>query len=667
MAEYFTQEHFVLLGNWGGQTYDSSDQAQKDAYDILKAAYRITKAWAEEVQKSLFPEGWIDVRMAPTTQRNKFATYNWAKIYPSENAPEQLAFTVGIAADGFVVKIDTVGLADREAARRAYLDLRGAYDNTSSIVRTLSVSEGLAKQSLSSLVDWTLAAIHSFGFTYEGVAAKLKLEAIPNDLPPTGKDAIPSAGQKPLDREEGGGTAEYPLNRIYYGPPGTGKTFELFSLLKRNYEQAVTSVPLVEWQRAFISEKFASLTWWEGLAAALYDLGGKANVSELLAHPFIQGIAAAKGRTRNQRQTLWGTLQYHSVAESKTVKVEPRFSPAIFDKGAESVWHLAGDWTEACTELIDLVNEHRIGPKHNDTVHRYSFVTFHQSYGYEDFVEGLRPVIDEESETGQVRYEIRPGIFTALCSEARREPEHRFAMVIDEINRGNISKIFGELITLIEPDKREGAANALAVTLPYSRKPFSVPSNVDIIGTMNTADRSLALLDTALRRRFTFVSVNPDTRNQAGAPLHGLNVTMGSGVIEIHRMLAAINDRIEALYDRDHCIGHAYFTPLLKHSDGVSRFDALKKIFRYRVLPLLEEYFFEDWQKIRLVLADNQKVDAACFITESDDQDDHLNRLFGSDHGLDGYTVNRRYAVQDAAFDNIDAYKEIYEPSRAPR
>ncbi len=233
-------------------------------------------------------------------------------------------------------------------------------------------------------------------------------------------------------------------------------------------------------------------------------------------------------------------------------------------------------------------------------------------------------------------------------------------MVIDEINRGNISKIFGELITLIEADKREGAVNAISVTLPYSGESFSVPANIDIIGTMNTADRSLALLDTALRRRFEFVPVMPDARDEPGAPLAGLRVSMGEQLVDVPRMLDAINQRIEMLYDRDHCIGHAYFTPLAQVPDGDERFVALQQVFSTRILPLLEEYFFEDWQKIRLVLADNQKSPAASFVVEGQDQEDDLARLFGSDHGMDSYSTKRHYAVQEAAFSNPDAYIGIY-------
>lgn len=450
------------------------------------------------------------------------------------------------------------------------------------------------------------------------------------------------------------------FNRIYYGPPGTGKTYGVIELLRRDYEQAMTSVTVEEWQSQFIAEKIAPLKWWEGAVLALVDLGGKANVSQVLEHRFIDAIAIAKGRKDNLRQTIWNSLQERTVDESTIVKQTLRFSPQAFGKDDEPVWQLAGEWEEACADLVALVKAYRAGTQSSEILRHYSFVTFHQSYGYEEFVEGLRPVLDDETESGAIRYEIRPGAFKELCRKARLAPDQRFAMVIDEINRGNISKIFGELITLIEPDKREGSEYAISVTLPYSGEAFSVPPNVDIIGTLNTADRSLALLDTALRRRFDFVPVLPDVRDDAGAPLFGLRVTLGEQVIDIPRMLSVINQRIEALYDRDHCIGHAYFTSLTKVPDGDERLVALSQVFSNRIVPLLEEYFFEDWQKIQLVLADNQKPDAARFVVESKDHEDDLACLFGSDHGLDTYATKQRYAVQDASFTNPDAYIGIY-------
>jgi 5-methylcytosine-specific restriction protein B len=461
------------------------------------------------------------------------------------------------------------------------------------------------------------------------------------------------------------------FNRIYYGPPGTGKTYTLMQLLKRDYETQVGSISTEEWRKQFIAEKVAVLKWWEGVAAALYDLGGKARVADIAGHRFIQAIAAAKGRNENILQTIWGTLQTHTVDESSTVKVKRRLTPAVFNKTADSVWQLAGDWQDACADLISLVDQLKAGQQDATTVQRYSFVTFHQSYGYEEFVEGLRPVLDGDGEAGEVAYEIRPGVFKELCRKARQAPEQRFAMVIDEINRGNISKIFGELITLIEPDKRDpldGSKPPVELTLAYSGEKFSVPANVDIIGTMNTADRSLALLDTALRRRFDFVPLLPDTRavkvpdEPHSAPLAGLVVSTDVGAIDVRRMLERINERIEALYDRDHCIGHAYFTHLWSTTDGAQRFEVLADTFRNRVLPLLEEYFFEDWRKIRLVLGDNQKPDAAQFITESDAHDQALDELFGNDHGLDSGTTQRRHQLQPSAFVNPASYLGIYQP-----
>ena len=407
------------------------------------------------------------------------------------------------------------------------------------------------------------------------------------------------------------------------------------------------------------------------MAAALYDLGGKAKVPELAGHRFIQAIADAKSRVSGINQTLWGTLQDHTVLDSTTVNVKQRLGSAIFDKSADSIWRFAGDWDEIGAELRDLVDELKAGPKDDATVQRYSFVTFHQSYGYEEFIEGLRPVLAGDAEEGEVAYEIRPGAFKELCRKARQAPDQRWAMVIDEINRGNISKIFGEMITLIEADKRDrldGSPPSAEVTLAYSGEKFSVPANVDIIGTMNTADRSLALLDTALRRRFDFVPLMPDTRAEKipaepdSAPLAGLVVKTEAGVIDVRLMLERINDRIEALYDRDHCIGHAYFTGLVKLQSDADRFLALAAIFRNRILPLMEEYFFEDWRKIRLVLADNQKANAADqFIRKTADHDQDLSELFGNDHGLDSYATRQRYSLQESAFRQPMAYIGIYK------
>ncbi|MCH2054481.1 McrB family protein [Acinetobacter pittii] len=655
MADSFTSEHFRLLDQWKGQKRDDANEEQNLAYDELKRAYEITELWANKVKAKLFPEGYVRVRKRPTSQANSFFAYNWARIYPTKNSPEKIAYTVGIdASEGFVVKIDTVSLNDNDPIRRNYFSIRGQYNNSSPIIAMISKSEGLSK-SVGELIDWSIEAIQKFSLTYDEIIYKLNLRVDPINTAKNDKD---QAMEEDIVTQ--------PFNRIYYGPPGTGKTYQVSKLLKQDYEVQMTAVSKEEWKAQFIEEKVAPLKWWEGVVLVLLDLGGRASVSQILEHPFIERIVSTKGRKDYLRQTLWTTLQERTIDDSSTVKQKSRFSPQVFDKDEESFWRLAGEWREACADLIALMDAYKKGSTQStEIIHHYSFVTFHQSYGYEEFVEGLRPVLDD-NESGAVKYEIKSGAFKELCRKAKLLPKQRFAMVIDEINRGNISKIFGELITLIETDKREGQENQVSVVLPYSGELFSVPSNVDIIGTMNTADRSLALLDTALRRRFEFEPVYPDVRDEANAPLYGLQVAVDEQVINISQMLSAINQRIEALYDRDHSIGHAYFTSLINVSDGMKRLKALSLIFKNRIIPLLEEYFFEDWQKIRLVLADNQKANEDQFIIESQDHDENLNNLFGNNHGMSVYDIKQCYVLQNSSFMNPNAYLSIYQTLSHP-
>ncbi len=222
------------------------------------------------------------------------------------------------------------------------------------------------------------------------------------------------------------------------------------------------------------------------------------------------------------------------------------------------------------------------------------------------------------------------------------EKEKNYVFIIDEINRGNISKIFGELITLIEPTKRIGQIEGMKIKLPYSQTMFGVPDNVYILGTMNTADRSIAAIDTALRRRFRFKEIMPDVD-----VLNGITV---EGVI-IKNMLDKINKRITALYDREHTIGHSYFLPLKDNPT----LDTLAVIFSDDIIPLLQEYFYEDYEKIRLVLGDNKKSvdDTNRFIIAT--QNDY-NELFGNTEGFDD---SFSYEINNEAFYNIEAYRKI--------
>ena len=268
---------------------------------------------------------------------------------------------------------------------------------------------------------------------------------------------------------------------------------------------------------------------------------------------------------------------------------------------------------------------------------RIAFVTFHQSYGYEEFVEGIKPIPPKSkgNDTDEMIYKVKPGIFKQICEDSITESKQqslsdfcenlarvekkqffdknkdKYVLIIDEINRGNISKIFGELITLIEKDKRLGADEELTTKLPYSQKEFGVPSNLYIIGTMNTADRSIALMDSALRRRFQFIEMMPKSEllNESGdfenylkeietKPTKPHKDDMVINGINIRLLLRKINERIEFLYDRDHTIGHSFFM-------GLKNIEELCNIFSNKIIPLLQEYFYDDWEKIQIILGDH--------------------------------------------------------------
>lgn len=384
-----------------------------------------------------------------------------------------------------------------------------------------------------------------------------------------------------------------PRNLILYGPPGTGKTH----WLRKTCEDYTDRSAAID-EETWLQEKLSAHGWRPLIAAVIANRGGSARVSEIREHKWFAAKMRQRGRSpETAGAAVWGTLQTHAPMDDPNVGYGQRRAPFIFRKGEGAHWTLVPNWRELDDEADVLETTLRAGATAaTSPVRRFRVVTFHPSFSYEDFIRGIRPVQDEEG--GATQFRLVDGVFKQACDEARANPAKRYAFFIDEINRANIAKVFGELITLIEPDKRavydsDGRLiSGMVVQLPGGEgaesadPPFGVPANLDIFGTMNTADRSIALLDIALRRRFEFRELEPDYTH----------IDKEVATVHLGRLLRRINDRLEFLLDRDHRIGHAYLMSVQHLTD-------LRAAFRLKVIPLLQEYFFDDFSKVASVLA----------------------------------------------------------------
>jgi DNA polymerase III delta prime subunit len=421
------------------------------------------------------------------------------------------------------------------------------------------------------------------------------------------------------------------LNTILYGPPGTGKTFTL----RNKYMKLFTERQMLT-REQFAREIIGELTWFQVITIVLYDLKS-AKVPVIFEHPLLKAKISLQ-ENQNPKNTIWAWLQRHTKMDCPNVKIAQRYEPLIFLKDEQAVWTVDRDMVdEQLPELIKVLKSFKEFTPKAKEIKRYEYVTFHQSYCYEDFVEGIKPVMFEDvAET--LNYEVKPGIFWRMVKQALDDPNHNYALLIDEINRGNVASIFGELISLIEDDKRKGAENELTAQLPYSRQEFVVPANLYIIGAMNTADRSVEALDTALRRRFTFVAIPPQPE---------LIEQPNNLAVDLRRLLIKINIRIEKLLDKDHCIGHSYFIDIFKSIDP---FEKLRSIFAKKILPLLGEYFYNDPAKIGMVLGER-------FVTRKDLEEEWA----AGDWGENDFEERRVYDLKDPMTLNVEDFRTVYE------
>ncbi|WP_296405535.1 AAA family ATPase [Psychrobacter sp.] len=413
-----------------------------------------------------------------------------------------------------------------------------------------------------------------------------------------------------------------PTNLIFTGVAGTGKTHRLLEIQKQ-YDESVDG----SWE-SWRVQQVSHYGWCEVVCAVLLLEDRLMTVPEMMRHPLVIDKSTANKRNENINQTLWVQLNKHAHPESLTVNTTLRSANYYFDKTGASQWFLLEEVKATLrTQLAELLalyeGEGRQYYAKKFVVSRSCLLSFHQSYGYDEFVEGIRPRINPQ--TGQMQYEVQQGAFLELCTKASNDPNHRYAMLIDEINRANTSQVFGELMSVIEPSKRMGGATPMSVRLAYSGRQFSVPSNVDIYATMNTQDLSLAMLDSAFRRRFEFITCYSDS-----SVLTDVKDEEGESV-DLARLLQALNQRLLTLFGAEAQLGHSYFMDI----NNIAQL--AKRLYR-QVIPQIIEYI-----KLSAMPAETPKLLAQI--------------LYGTSNGLQ--LSNHTFNLVDennTIYENIDTY-----------
>lgn len=428
-----------------------------------------------------------------------------------------------------------------------------------------------------------------------------------------------------------------PTNTILYGPPGTGKTYNTVNEALRIVDNEFLHEHIDD--RAALNERFrglrynpetgegqiAFITFHQSLSYEDFIEGIKPKKNdgdEAISYEVCDGLFKSIAiKASDKKVVVWFDDIYdqfkNHVMQQDSFSLQTPYQKKPFDVRINGNGNcVAIPQTETATEMV--VTKKMIA-----------------DFLLDGTVRDWKPYLSSIAEYIKTNYNYKV--------DREDNTNKPYVIIIDEINRGNISQIFGELITLIEPDKRKGQPEEIEAILPYSKERFGVPSNLHIIGTMNTADRSVEALDTALRRRFSFVEMHPAPWLLAaeGFKCEGIN---------LEAMLVAINERIEKLLDRDYCIGHAYFMTIKEKQEPLQE---LKSVFRNKLLPLLQEYFYGDWGKIRLIVGkgfvDMKKGNGVQFldVDSVDDYEEFDEKPIYNFTNPEGWT--------------LDTFRQIYE------
>jgi len=545
----FLKDHFDLLKSVDGI---KKDKDHLDEYNKLKEPGVLTQQWGQLLAEKISDEAETSFRNRPTNQGNIFKSYTWIKIYPSYNAPKELAYTVGIdAIAGFVTKIDTIN-QDGTELRKKYEKIRGEFDGESPIISTLSIEEGIHK-TVEELAEWSYQSIKNFKYTYDEVCQMLDLGDGTNS-----SSNISSQNIKLF---------QHPLNQILYGPAGTGKTYNTINYALSILDGRNINDPQTENDRKIFKNymdegrvSFVTFHQSYGYEDFVEGIRVEKNDQDQLTYDVKSGVF----------QEICDRAIGKEAVEQDIDVVLDEFAAEIHNKNLKLS-------TKTGTEFTVLSKSGKdITVRTSTTNELYISKAAIKAY----ILEPSENIRQNQAYAWSIAKHLQSSrnIFKPVV-DSKTQP---YVLIIDEINRGNISKIFGELITLIEDSKRAGNKEQLTLTLPSSNKPFSVPKNLYIIGTMNSSDRSLTSVDIALRRRFEFIEMQPQPKVLKDIDIKELGKNAVSNILEV------MNKRIKVLLDRDHCIGHAYFTPLIEDPS----LENLMHIFEKRIIPLLQEYFF---------------------------------------------------------------------------